>query len=74
VRSPRITCSEADIPTVLRLLPLEKLMAIEMPIPPVATQHAFDRMQAEVGDFEAKDTIIRQASAAMLERVFAGSP
>jgi hypothetical protein len=49
-------------------------MAIEMPIPPLVTQHAFDGMQAEVGDFEAKDTIIRQASAAMLERVFAGSP
>jgi hypothetical protein len=49
-------------------------MAIEMPIPPLVTQHAFDGTQAEVGDFEAKDTIIRQASAAMLERVFAGSP
>ncbi|MDA8251022.1 MAG: hypothetical protein M0Z28_17885 [Rhodospirillales bacterium] len=48
-------------------------MAIDKPIPPVVTRQAFDGMQAEVGDLEAKDTIIRQASTALLERVFAGS-
>lgn len=56
-----------------RTLDLEKLMAIEVPMPPLVTQQAFDGMQAEVGALKAKHTAIRQAKAAVLERVFARS-
>ncbi len=49
---------------------------IEAPIPPLARQQAFDRLQAEVAALKAKHTAIRQANAALLpatlERVFAG--
>ena len=59
-----------------RTLGLEKLMAIEVPMPPLATQQAFDRLQIEVAALKAKHTAIRQANAALLpatlERVFAG--
>lgn len=61
-----------------RTLGLEKLMALEVPMPLLVTQQALDGMQAEVSALKAKHTAIRQANAAMrpatLERVFAGSP
>jgi type I restriction enzyme S subunit len=57
-----------------RTLGLEKLMAIEVPVPPLATQRAFDLLQIEVAALKTKHTAIREANAAllpaMLERVF----
>ncbi len=57
-----------------RTLGLEKLMAIEVPTPPLATQQTFDRLQAEIAALKAKHTAIRQANTALLpatlERVF----
>ena len=58
-----------------RTLGLEKLMAIEVPLPPLATQQTFDRLQADVATLKARHTAIREANAALLpavlERVFA---
>ena len=58
-----------------RTLGLEKLMAIEVPMPPLATQQTFDRLQIEVAALKAKHAAIRKANAALLpatlERVFA---
>lgn len=57
-----------------RTLGLEKLMAIEVPTPPLAVQQTFDRLQTEVAALKAKHTAIREANAALLpatlERVF----
>ncbi len=57
-----------------RTLGLEKLMAIEVPIPPLATQRSFDALQAKVAELKARHATIRQANEAlipaMLERVF----
>lgn len=57
-----------------RTLGLDKLMAIEVPMPSLAVQHTFDRLQAEIAALKAKHTAIRQANAALipatLERVF----
>ena len=59
-----------------RTLGLEKLMAIEVPMPPLATQQTFDRLQVEIAALKAKHAAIRKANAALLpatlERVFAG--
>lgn len=61
-----------------RTLGLEKLMAIEVPIPSLPVQQTFDRLQAEVAALKAKHTTIRQANAvlipATLERVFGVEP
>jgi type I restriction enzyme S subunit len=61
-----------------RTLGIDKLMAIEVPVPALATQHTFDRLQAEVAALKAKHSVIRQANAALLpatlERVFSGCP
>lgn len=61
-----------------RTLGLEKLMAIQVPVPPMAAQQTFDRLQADVAALKAKHAAIRQTNAAMipatLERVFAGIP
>lgn len=58
-----------------RTLGLEKLMALEVPIPPLAIQQSFDRLQAEVVALKARHASIRAANAALLpatlERVFA---
>ena len=60
-----------------RTLGLDKLMAIEVPMPSLAVQQTFDRLQAEIAALKAKHTAIREANAALLpatlERVFAGS-
>lgn len=57
-----------------RTLGLEKLMALEVPTPPLAVQQTFDRLQAEIAALKAKHTAIREANAALLpatlERVF----
>lgn len=57
-----------------RTLGLEKLMAIEVPIPPQKTQQTFDRLQAEIAALKTKHTAIRVANAALLaatlERIF----
>ena len=49
-------------------------MAIEVPTPPLSTQQAFDRLQAEVVALKARHPAIREANAALLpatlERVF----
>lgn len=58
-----------------RTMTAPALMAIEMPMPPLATQQTFDRMQSEVAALKAKHTAIREANTALLpatlERVFA---
>jgi type I restriction enzyme S subunit len=60
-----------------RTLGLEKLMAIEVPIPALTAQQTFDRLQAKVTALKAKHVTIREANAALrpatLERVFGGS-
>jgi len=57
-----------------RTLGLEKLMAIEVPLPHVLAQQTFDRLQADVAALKARHTAIRQANAmlipATLERIF----
>jgi type I restriction enzyme, S subunit len=57
-----------------RTLGLEKLMAIEVPVPPLEAQQTFNRLQTEIGVLKAKHTAIRQANAALipatLERTF----
>ena len=40
-------------------------MSIEVPMPPLAKQQSFNRLQAEVAALEAKHTAIRQANAAL---------
>ena len=58
-----------------RTLGQEKLMAIEVPIPPLPIQRSFNRLQAEVAALKAQHAALRAANAAllpaMLERVFA---
>ena len=57
-----------------RTLGLEKLMAIDVPMPSLAVQQTFDRLQDEIAALKAKHTGIREANAALLpatlERVF----
>ncbi len=57
-----------------RTLGLEKLMAIEVPMPPLATQQTFDHLQIEVAALKAKHASIRAANTALLpatlERLF----
>ena len=57
-----------------RTLGLEKLVALEVPIPPLPAQQAFNELQAQVAALKAKHTAIRQANAALLpatlERIF----
>lgn len=60
-----------------RTLGLEKLMAINVPTPPLPVQQTFDRLHADVVALKAQHAAIRQANAALLpatlERVFAPS-
>lgn len=59
-----------------RTLGLEKLMAIQVPVPSLSTQRTFDALQAKVAALKAHHGTIRQANDALipatLERVFAG--
>lgn len=60
-----------------RTMTAPALMAFDVPVPPLATQQTFDRLQADVAALKAKHAVIRQANAALLpatlERLFAGS-
>lgn len=60
-----------------RTLGLERLMAIDVPVPPLAAQQTFDHLQADVAALKARHSAIRQANTALLpatlERLFAGS-
>lgn len=57
-----------------RTLGLEKLMAIQVPIPAPTAQRTFDALQAKVEELKARHATIRQANDALisatLERVF----
>ncbi|CFL01684.1 restriction endonuclease subunit S [Burkholderia pseudomallei] len=57
-----------------RTLGLEKLTAIEVPMPSLATQQVFDRLQAHVAALKAKHIVIREANSALLpatlDRIF----
>lgn len=57
-----------------RTITAPSLMAIDVPVPPLAAQQTFNRLQAEVAALKAKHAAIRQANAALipatLERVF----
>lgn len=57
-----------------RTLGLEKLQAIDVPMPSLAIQQTFDRLQTEITALKVKHTAIREANAALipatLERVF----
>ncbi|MHB0986722.1 MAG: hypothetical protein ACYC05_14185 [Sulfuricella sp.] len=57
-----------------RTLGLEKLMAIEVPIPPLEVQQTFDALQTKITELKAKHAAIREANRALLpstlERVF----
>ena len=59
-----------------RTLGLEKLMAIEVPVPTLEVQQTFDALQAKIAELKAKHAAIREANAALmpatLERVFSG--
>lgn len=57
-----------------RTLGQEKLMAIEVPIPPKPIQQSFDRLQAEIATLKTQHAALRAVNAALLpatlERVF----
>jgi type I restriction enzyme S subunit len=57
-----------------RTLSLGNLGKIKVPVPALATQQTFNRLQVEVGALKAKHAAIRQANAALipatLERIF----
>ncbi len=57
-----------------RTLGLEKLMSIEVPIPPLHAQQTFDTLQAKIAELKTKHVAIREANQALLpatlERVF----
>ena len=57
-----------------RTMTAPALMAIEVPVPALAAQQTFVRLQADVAALKAKHAIIRQANAALipatLERIF----
>lgn len=61
-----------------RTLGLEKLMAIQVPIPSRPVQRTFDTLQAKVAELKARHATIRQANDALipatLERVFGVEP
>jgi hypothetical protein len=59
-----------------RTMTASALMAIDVPLPPLVGQVAFDRLQADVSGLKARHAAIREANAALipatLERIFAG--
>ena len=61
-----------------RTMTAPALMAIEVPMPSLAVQQTFGRLQAEITALKAKHAAIRQANAALipatLERVFGVEP
>ena len=61
-----------------RTLGLEKLMALQVPIPKLAKQQAFDNLQTKLAEMKAKHAETRQALKAllpsMLEQIFHNAP
>lgn len=59
-----------------RTLGVEKLMAIEVPVPSLTTERAFDALQAKITALKAHHTAIRGANDALipatLQRLFSG--
>ena len=59
-----------------RTLGIEKLLALDVPVPSPATQRSFDRLQSEVAALKAEHAAIRAANAAIipatLGRIFRG--
>jgi len=57
-----------------RTMTAPSLMAIDVPVPPLAVQRAFVRLQADIASLKAKHAAIREANAALipatLERIF----
>jgi type I restriction enzyme, S subunit len=60
-----------------RTLGLEKLMAIEVPVPTLSVQREFDALQFKLAELKARHTAIRNANDALipatLERLFAAN-
>jgi len=60
-----------------RTLSLTSLGKIEVPVPPISTQRAFDALQSKVAELKAKHSAIRAANQALiparLERIFGAS-
>ncbi len=60
-----------------RTLSMTNLMAIEVPVPSLEAQQAFDTLQAKAAELKARHAAIREANAALvpatLERVFSGA-
>lgn len=60
-----------------RTLSLGNLGKIKVPVPALAAQQTFDRLQAEIGTLKAKHAAIRQANEALtpatLERIFSAA-
>ncbi len=60
-----------------RTMTAPALMAVQVPVPSVAVQVTFDRLQSDVTALKVEHSAIRQGNAALmpatLERVFAGS-
>ncbi|MBE9610929.1 restriction endonuclease subunit S [Chitinilyticum piscinae] len=54
-----------------RTLSLGNLGKIEVPTPPLAVQHTFDRLQAAVAALKARHAAIREANAALLPALLA---
>ena len=61
-----------------RTLSLSNLSKIEVPVPPLAVQQSFTRLQTEITALKSKHAALRAANAALLpatlERVFSQSP
>jgi hypothetical protein len=57
-----------------RTITAPALLAIDVPVPPLAAQQTFDRLQADVAALKVRHAAIRQANAALLpatlERIF----
>jgi len=57
-----------------RTMTASALMAIDVPVPPLATQKSFDRLQADVAALKARHAAIRDANTSLLpatlERLF----
>ena len=54
-----------------RTLGLEKLMAIEVPVPSLEIQQAFDALQAKITELKTKHAAIRAANAALVPATLA---
>lgn len=55
-----------------RTLGLEKLMAIEVPVPALEVQQAFNSLQAKIVELKAQHAAIREANAALIPATLEG--